>query len=395
VSDRSSTRSPSFEWFRLGPPSAKTMVLGFRLLLSMLALGLLTQQALAGQTAPVIDVVRTPDPPRIEISELVSFGDDARAPASLAMQSVWGNMVIDGQGRFLASAVGADEVLAYDAAGQYIETIGRPGEGPGEFELIFRYALDPSDSLLVFEVNELSVFSPQAEFSRQNRWAVRPDYGVVRLADGQFVVAALHRTREAAGLPFHLLSSRGELLASFGTDRPIVDPERPRLTKRLIANAGGQRFWATRPDRFMLEQWTSEGEHLTTIRGNAPWFEPWPDRYLQRPGETRPRPSVIDMASDSLGRLWIMIGTPDPEWRAGIRDDENLAVSVILDREFDTVIEVIDPATAQMVGTRRFDRYLRGFARFDAVYAYRETEVGDTVVDVWILEVPDRQASAR
>ena len=68
----------------------------------------------------------------------------------------------------------AQHVLVYDSLGTYVETLGRPGEGPGEFSRAEAMALLPDGRLVVRDPgnNRLEVFVPGTGESAQWRYEV-------------------------------------------------------------------------------------------------------------------------------------------------------------------------------------------------------------------------------
>jgi hypothetical protein len=63
---------------------------------------------------------------------------------------------------------GSGSVLVYDEAGALIRTLGRTGDGPGEFRSIGSLVAMPGDSLGVYDplLRRLSVFSPAGDLGR-------------------------------------------------------------------------------------------------------------------------------------------------------------------------------------------------------------------------------------
>lgn len=55
-------------------------------------------------------------------------------------------------------------IQKYDKNGQYLQTIGRKGQGPGEFELPFKFFLDIQSNIYVYDRRKLKVFNNKGEF---------------------------------------------------------------------------------------------------------------------------------------------------------------------------------------------------------------------------------------
>ncbi len=73
-----------------------------------------------------------------------------------------------GDGRLAVAAGGAREIRLYDAEGAYLTTLGRRGEGPGEFTALTRVWPLPGDSIMSYDrrLRRVSIFAPGGEFVR-------------------------------------------------------------------------------------------------------------------------------------------------------------------------------------------------------------------------------------
>src|SRR5687768_2566368 len=60
-------------------------------------------------------------------------------------------------GRIAIANGGTSEIRLYDANGRWVKSIGREGDGPGEFRLITGLQVLPPDTLVVFERGEARV----------------------------------------------------------------------------------------------------------------------------------------------------------------------------------------------------------------------------------------------
>src|SRR5690606_23536502 len=95
-----------------------------------------------------------------------------------------------GDGRVLVANTGSGEVRFFGADGTLLRTVGREGEGPGEFRALSRLYVLPGDSLLATDVSldRLTVFDAQGAVARTAPLEQVPGDGayfiVGRLADG-------------------------------------------------------------------------------------------------------------------------------------------------------------------------------------------------------------------
>ncbi len=87
-------------------------------------------------------------------------------------------------GRIAVANQGTSEIRFYDAMGKPLQSVGRRGSGPGEFERITSLAAGAGDSLLVFDrgTRRLSVLAPTGEIVRS---------GMIELGQGKLANAVL------------------------------------------------------------------------------------------------------------------------------------------------------------------------------------------------------------
>ena len=94
-------------------------------------------------------------------------------------------------GRIVIANTGTSELRLYDERGTFIRSIGRDGEGPGEFRNVSNVWAGAGDTLLAwdFQLQRLSIFSADGEFlrSRSSR-AQRRHFAAGVLDDGSLIV---------------------------------------------------------------------------------------------------------------------------------------------------------------------------------------------------------------
>jgi hypothetical protein len=138
-----------------------------------------------------------------------------------------------GSGRVAVADYQADEVRVYDASGARVATMGRAGDGPGEFRGVRGIARFRGDSMLAwdsragFYVGRLSVLTPEGAFARTLPLAGMPIRDVIgAFEDGTVLVEPQPSTppdweRPTAGefrepRLYRRVSADGELLGTFG-----------------------------------------------------------------------------------------------------------------------------------------------------------------------------------
>lgn len=83
-----------------------------------------------------------------------------------------GAFAIDGSGRVLIYDASDRAVKVFDPDGRHLRTIGRAGEGPGEFQSVFYMGCLPDGGLLIMDAQarRTSIFGPDGNFSSSYQW---------------------------------------------------------------------------------------------------------------------------------------------------------------------------------------------------------------------------------
>jgi len=74
------------------------------------------------------------------------------------------DMDVDSQGNIYVLDSGNYRIQKFDNKGQYLQTIGKKGQGPGEFERPIRVFLDAQNNIYVNDRRKIKIFNSQGEF---------------------------------------------------------------------------------------------------------------------------------------------------------------------------------------------------------------------------------------
>jgi hypothetical protein len=77
-----------------------------------------------------------------------------------------GDMAVDSQGNMFVVDSGNQRIQKYDKDGNYLQTIGRKGQGPGEFMSPYDIFLDAHENIYVSEGMKMHVFDPKGNSIR-------------------------------------------------------------------------------------------------------------------------------------------------------------------------------------------------------------------------------------
>ncbi len=300
----------------------------------------------------------------------------------------------DSHGRFLMwSQFNPHTVYVLDNKGDLLASTGRNGEGPGEFRWITALTITKNDTLQVFDgdLSRVVTFEPHDfDHVKTQRLSVSPGpAGALQLSDGRYVVNANGATRETFGLPLHLLSSEGVTVRSFGRlDRRILPAEQPFL-RRVLAEYEGN-ILSISTYQYVVEVWNPEsGTLITGFERRPKGFRPRRRGEEVSIEEDMPPASVVmDARVDGEGRLWALSWVPGEDWKQHVswaRDENHRALNIDTSQALDTVIDIIDLETQQLVATRHLDVVLRGWVDDEHVFSYIDDDGLNPRLEVWRL----------
>jgi hypothetical protein len=131
------------------------------------------------ETADGIQVVRNPKAPMypqgaVELREELTIGTAEGAEEYMFFRLR--GIAVDDQGEIFALDQRKPRVDVFSGDGRHVRSIGRRGQGPGEFQTPFYVALSPAGELLVGEMGRLSFFERSGGFLRNQ------DNSISRLA---------------------------------------------------------------------------------------------------------------------------------------------------------------------------------------------------------------------
>lgn len=263
-------------------------------------------------------------------------------------------------GGFVIAPTYDRSIAVLDRSGQLVRTLGRAGEGPGEFPTdITDLKVDQLGRVHSLHGARVSVLAPTLDGIPAQMTVPVSAFELVLLEPGAVAVAP-----PASGM---FILPRVTVVNADGEAEPEIHLPGPSLSTRgdpfdamrALAPARGAEIWSSRINRYELTRVSRQGEPLETFRREAAWF---PDFTYdpRRPYEEPPAPMVHAIREDGQGRVWVLIWVPAPNWSptepptsVGHRDG-------FVPHLYDTVLEVLDLEGAQVLSRTR----LSGPARF-------------------------------
>jgi hypothetical protein len=320
----------------------------------------------------------------------------------------FGGAVIPGRGgQFLLRSAQKAHILVYDSTGRLLRTVGRRGQGPGEFGDIALIAPGLADSLIVHHDGwRISVLTPTLEYARSMTIADMAISASAPLSNGRLVIPNLGRMPGRPRQPLHLVSATGQYVKAFGAERPVeADPNCEVCSWRSVARSRSNgTFWSFSANAYVIEQWDTAGTLRRSISvGGSTWFAPWNTHPQGSPSALRVRPltKIQSVAEDAQGRVWVGgVGpatnwkadppppatVPAPSARAPVPSDPTR--KMVLDEKYASVIEVLDPVSRRVVVSRRIEGLVVRLISAEYAYTVREDPTdGFAVFDVWRLQI--------
>jgi hypothetical protein len=302
-----------------------------------------------------------------------------------------GSVAMDRQGRFIAGpATGEARLVVFDADGDFSHTVGRFGEGPGEFSdarLFIR--IGANDTVHVFQGVRESVFAPGArDFVRSHNVPVLTTDPVI--LGRQVAFRALVWERDGRSTPVQLVDESREGVTGLGhrPGRPVPGnvsmPDR-----RIAAAANGKGIWVSPWTAYELSLFSFDSVELLRVIRDTEWLQPY-DISLVKPYMSRQTPVVDGLAEIGQGLLLMALSFGDPGYEpitAGTDIDPFMD-----DRgRLDTRLEVLNVGAGELIATRVFDEYLKFVDAPDSdrtlMFSARTVSSGDLVIDIWEIVI--------
>lgn len=294
------------------------------------------------------------------------------------------------QGHFyVAPMTDFQSVGIYDASGQQIRVIDRRVLPVG---LVAEVRVLSGDSVIVVDRRRrvATVLANDRTVLRTIDLGITVE-GFYPVPDGRFVSHWRSSSPSLIGLSVHIHRSDGAIQRSFGArERTQSGPVHQNRQLALVPSG----VLVARSNRWQIEEWTLDGEQGRTFIADRPWFAPWSTRA----SEDQPRrPWLESIRADSSGKVWAVVHVAEEDYfeRAGSGGDaapgastENTTPVARESRE-DTIVEVIDVATGELIARSRLDGlyygYLNGNQNLYARHAFSES--GGHVLEVWRMEL--------
>lgn len=323
---------------------------------------LATATALSAQDTLTVSGVAQCDDCAITLDTVVTIGGlDGPGLHVIAR----GNTVaVDRRGRVLVADHRYPEISVFDSTGTFLRTIGRAGEGPGEFQLIELLDVGP-EYIHVFDSRGRTLFDHDFRVVRTDRFA-GDLWGSFVTDDDDVVLTGDVRTTASVGHSLHILGKSGEVVSIGGDDRAFLG----RTTEQISPVVGDARSaWVVHRYPNRVTHWDlARMPRATTVIDRVV------EEFDKHDQELSPRSRNLGAMLDAHG-LWILWIAPDPRWTP-VKDPPRQS-SVPREQRLDSWLDLVDPSTGRTIARYRDDHVLSRFANGSRyLVRYRETAAG-------------------
>jgi hypothetical protein len=272
------------------------------------------------------------------IIDLASSGDEGAAHEFVYVKDA----ARLSDGAFVIAESGSREIRVFSVNGAHRHTIGREGEGPGEFRDLTQVIALPGDSIFAYDfmLSRGTVFGPDGSLSRViTLTGTHQSFPVFPIASGGFVIRAFDHAAPRSRLGLRRTTSPILRAGNAGqvTDTIAVIPGHESVVydggdsgalwgKQGHLATDGERVYLGWSDSLEYQVWSPEGDLLRIVRVPGVNLTLTPKQveaeiraYMPDPGKASParraimevqpdrthRPAYRDMVVDAEGYVWL------------------------------------------------------------------------------------------
>ena len=184
------------------------------------------------------------------------------------------NVAVDSELNIYILDGGNHRLLKFDREGNFLWSVGRKGQGPGEFQYPGKVVITNSENVAVLDSRSIHFFDSQGKYQRSIKIG-KSFRNVTFLPDGRLFVNLFPRGQP--GIAAEYYSPEGEFLEKF----PDEYRYGPKMSPNLGASIGGGDFqllgdkvYLSIPDRYEIREYDLEGKILRKVKRDIKFKPP-------------------------------------------------------------------------------------------------------------------------
>lgn len=330
--------------------------------------------------------------------ERIAVVHDAAGDAGMSPPAPQSGLLTS-SGRLFITTTNPFHPLHYGEDGAFVGTLGREGQGPGEYQMPMWVTEGPGDTVWVFDsmLRRRTGWSPDGDFLDTRPLPTLLPHAVV-LDSGELILTGPVMSETSIGRPLHRVSAEGEILESFGEEVEVeTGGHLPVGLRRALARSGDGGVWASHTTEYKVEKFDEEGTLLRSFERSVDWFPARDPAESSSFSEEGPPPTIRSIVEDDQGFLRVLISLPDPEWQEWLGERQlqpgfesaGVYYTPVLDhrRVYDFAVEIIDPVSGSVLASHRVDGYAVDWVDSHHLATYREDEFDIPIIEVLRVEV--------
>lgn len=275
-------------------------------------------------------------------------------------------------------------------SGRYLRTLGRVGDGPGEFRRPFALLREGDSIYRVLDAGQTrqSWFRYDGTFIRSEPFLAGPARKAVLAIDGTVLVTASLNSPAQIGLPLHRIGKDGRVVQSLGLQYAVNRSTTPAdYRQHLRVTSTGDIVTVHELD-YRIQVRKADGALVADWRRDVPWFV----RSAQYRGPSLDNPPdsyVEDIIVDKNQRLWVLITRGHPRWKDGLgptqRDGSGQAYQPVEDPQlvYRSTVEVFDLRTGRLLVSSDLPAYFQHLVDERTLAQEVESAEARPVVRLW------------
>lgn len=177
-----------------------------------------------------------------------------------------GGVATDAAGRIFVADFRLQVIHVLNQSGRVLRTIGRAGDGPGEFRLPMRVAVAPDGHLFVYDAYQgrLSEYDTEHRFVRSHILTPRLSVRTMLATSTSVTFSGIDPNPAGSDAVLHEYSrEHGTLIRSFGRIHVVRSPDLARRAPAgPVAPGPDGSWWYASPGPYRIEQYSAAGELL-------------------------------------------------------------------------------------------------------------------------------------